>query len=78
MHPLSGHLLVKKTAGRIKEKAYWSGMGRAIEKWCKRCKVRITKRGPHSSRKSYMTQYLSGEPLQRVALDILGQLPVTS
>ena len=77
IHPLSGHMMVKKTIGRIKEKAYWSGVARDVERWCKQCKICITKKGSRSKGKAKLKQYLSGEPLQRVALDILGPLPIT-
>lgn len=76
-HPLSRHMTVKKTIGRIKEKAYCSGVARDVEKWCTKCKICITKRGSRNKGKSKLRQYLSGEPLQRVALDILGPLPLT-
>ncbi|PIK52716.1 Retrovirus-related Pol polyprotein from transposon [Apostichopus japonicus] len=76
-HRLSGHLMGRKTLGRIRDHFYWSGYRRAVEKWCKNCDTCASRKGPMKRPKGKMKQYISGEPLQRCAMDIMGPLPVS-
>ena len=76
-HRLSGHLMARKTLSRIRDHYYWSGYRRAVERWCKQCDVCAARKNPTKRSNAKLKQYVTGEPLQRCALDIMGPLPVT-
>ncbi|KAK3885216.1 hypothetical protein Pcinc_010560 [Petrolisthes cinctipes] len=42
----SGHLGVKKTLSRLRQKFYWMGMRQDVEEWCQACNVCCAKKGP--------------------------------
>ena len=77
-HPLAGHFMTKKTLNRVRERFYWSGMGYNIGKWCRQCKQCSSRKGPKSRPKMTLKSYPSGEPLQRIAMDIMGPLPTSN
>ena len=76
--PTAGHLGITKTLARVKERFYWVGCHRDVENFCRSCDIcasrRGTKRKPHAA----MSQYDVGAPMERVAMDVLGPLPVTN
>ncbi|PIK46153.1 Retrovirus-related Pol polyprotein from transposon [Apostichopus japonicus] len=76
-HPLSGHFMARKTSTRVRKKFYWSGLSRDIDQWCKICPECQQRRGAKTKQKAKLRRYATGEPLQRVALDIMGPLPIT-
>ena len=73
----AGHLGVNKTIERVKERFYWLGCSRDAKDWCKRCGVCASRRGPRPALKAPMKTYNVGAPLERVALDVMGPLPVS-
>lgn len=76
-HPVSGHFMIRKTVSRIRQKYYWSGYRKDIERWCKQCDRCQSRKGPKPKRKGKLRKYNTGEPLQRIAIDIMGPLPTT-
>ena len=76
--PTSGHLGISKTTERVKQRFFWFGMTTDVEKWCKSCDVcdatRISNRKPKSKLKPYQVR----APLERVGIDVMGPLPVSS
>ncbi|XP_018362821.1 PREDICTED: uncharacterized protein LOC108761002 [Trachymyrmex cornetzi] len=48
------------------------------EEWCKTCKVCSARKGPPKKGKSPLQVYNVGAPFERVQMDVLGPLPVTS
>ena len=77
-HPLSGHFMTKKTLHRLREKFYWSGASRDVDRWCRSCEECGQRRGHKSKARGKLRLYRAGEPLQRMALDIMGPLPTTT
>ena len=61
----------------VREKFYWVGCSQAIENWCRHCHLCATRKGPHKRKIGPAQIYLSGAPMERVAIDILGPLPET-
>ncbi|KAJ8948859.1 hypothetical protein NQ318_013512 [Aromia moschata] len=75
--PTGGHFGVTRTLARVRDRFYWINCRRDVEEWCKRCDLCSAKKGPKTRSRGKMVQYLSGAPFERVAVDILGPLPVT-
>ncbi|KAJ8946223.1 hypothetical protein NQ318_013034 [Aromia moschata] len=75
--PSGGHFGVTRTLARVRDRFYWVNCRRDVEEWCKRCDLCSAKKGPNTRSRGKMVQYLSGAPFERVAVDILGPLPVT-
>lgn len=73
-----GHLGIHKTVARTQNRFYWLGYKHDIEKWIRNCVVCNSRKQPPRKAKSKMKQYNVGAPLERVALDIIGPLPVSN
>lgn len=73
----AGHLGVNKTLSRIRERFYWPGVGSSVKDWCRKCEQCSARKSPSKSYKAPMKIYNVGAPMERVALDIMGPLPVT-
>ena len=73
----AGHLGVKKTYEKVSSRYYWQGMRRDVERWVETCDVCGSKRNPQRKTRAPMKMYLTGAPMERVAVDILGPFPVS-
>jgi transposase InsO family protein len=76
-HKTGGHLGIAKTYARIKQKFYWPGCKADIARWCQRCHQCALIKPSSEKRKVPLVQNLSGAPMERIAADIVGPLPVT-
>ena len=65
--PVGGPLGLSKTLGKVRD----------FEEWCCRCNLCASIKGPRVKQKSPLLLYNTGEPMERVAIDILGPLPET-
>ena len=74
----SGHLGVRKTLSRLRQRFYWLEMRKDVKEWCRVCNVCNAKKGPARKGKAPLQVYQVGAPMERVAVDILGPLPLTS
>ena len=74
----SGHLGVKKTLGRLRQRFYWVGLRSDVEEWCRACDTCSAKKGPGRRTRVPMQLYQVGAPMERVAVDIAGPLPLTA
>ena len=73
----SGHLGTKKTLGRLRQRFYWLGMRSDVKEWCRACAVCCAKKGPQRRGNAPLQLFVTGAPMERVAVDIAGPLPVT-
>ena len=73
----SGHLGRKKTTEKVKSWFYWVGWCADVRKFCETCPQCPKKKPSPRKPRTELKQYLTGEPLERVGLDILGPLPAT-
>ena len=74
---VAGHLGQAKTYLRIWERYFWVGFKEDVENWCRRCPVCVQKDKLSTSTRAPMKVYNVGAPMERVALDILGSLPLS-
>lgn len=75
---LAGHFGVLKTVGRLRESPYyWPRMKQSVEDWIRRCDVCCTTKPALKKEVASMGKLLTGAPLERVAVDVMGPLPVT-
>ncbi|BFZ17096.1 hypothetical protein BsWGS_20136 [Bradybaena similaris] len=77
--PLSAHLAAKKTIDRVKRHFFWPGMTKQIREYCKTCQIcqKMAKKG-HTTKAPLQPGFLTCTPFERVSIDLVGPLPVTS
>ena len=73
-----GHFGIKKTLQRLRQRFYWVGMRQDVTEWCKVCQVCCAKKGPQRRMKAPLQLHQMGAPMERIAVDITGPLPVTA
>ena len=73
-----GHFGAKKTLQRLRQRFYWVGMRSDVSEWCRTCKVCCAKKGPHAVQRAPLQLVLAGAPMERVAVDITGPLPLSA
>ena len=76
--PSGGHFGVNKTLDKIRRRFYWASCKQDVEDWCRTCKVCNARKGPSGKGKSPLQIFNVGSPFDRVQMDILGPLPISS
>lgn len=73
----SGHLGRDRTLASVKRHVYWPGMAEDVACWCRQCDA-CARRKPGPGRAKLPMRHVSvGMPPDRVAIDILGPLPMS-
>ena len=75
--PTAGHLGVGKVLEKVRRRFYWVGQRRDVQGWCDSCNLCGSTKSPPKHRHAPLQTQVSTSPMQRVAMDILGPLPVT-
>ena len=75
--PTGGHLGVEKMLSRLKQRYYWPGYSRSVKQWCATCGPCAARKLPTRHRRAPIQTVQAGEPMQTVAVDIVGPLPVS-
>ena len=75
--PSAGHLGVDKTLEKLKISFYWPNMRETVQEYCRSCDKCFARKPKKQTNKAPLGTYISGEPMERVAMDILGPLPIT-
>lgn len=73
----AGHLGIRKTLQRIRQKFYWPSIRRDVRAYVTGCEVCLKRKGPIQTKRAPMQTRQSGYPMERIAVDILGELPTT-
>jgi hypothetical protein len=73
----SGHLGIKKTLSKVRQSYYWPGMQNDVRNYISGCEQCAKRKGPQQTKKAPMQVTRSGYPMERIAVDILGELPET-
>jgi hypothetical protein len=69
---------VRRTTANIRTRFYWVKMKEDVMDLCRKCVSCAARKPPTKKRKAPLKKYQVGLPMERVALDILGPLPLTS
>ncbi|KRZ81840.1 Gypsy retrotransposon integrase-like protein 1 [Trichinella sp. T8] len=70
-----GHLGVKKTAEKVRTRYFWPGWYRDVKAWCDRCEACARRKTPPIVNRPPMESIVVGNPMEIVAVDILGPVP---
>ena len=73
----SGHLGIRKTLGRIRQRFYWPGLQNDVRAYVNGCEKCTKRKDPNMTKKAPLQAVRSGYPMERIAVDILGELPLT-
>lgn len=74
---LAGHLGREKTLQKIQSRFYWPGMSTDVRRWCLNCMFCQKRKPGPGIGKSPMRHVDVSAPLDAIAIDIMGPLPVT-
>ena len=73
----SGHLGIKKTYSKIQQRYYWPGCHNDVKVYVAGCEKCCKRKNPIPSKHAPMQVVRSGLPMERIAVDIAGEFPVT-
>jgi len=76
-HQTAGHLGVRKTYARVKQRFYWPGCKTDVGRWCQRCHQCALIKPGGEQRRAPLNPQLVGSPMERIAADLIGPLPLT-
>ena len=76
--PTASHFSTHKTYDKIRRRYFWPGMFRDIDHWCRTCVDCAMKKIPRGQRKAPLLPIPVEGAFDRIAMDILGPLPVTN
>ena len=72
------HVGESKMIHLVRERYYWPGWKESVKEWCRKCRTCSTRKMAPPSKRAPLQTLQAGYPLQIVAVDILGPLPVTA
>lgn len=72
-----GHLGIRRTLVKIRERFYWLHLREDVEEWCRKCTKCAAVKGPHTRSRGKLRLYNVGVPWERIAVDVAGPFPVT-
>ncbi|CAK1598437.1 unnamed protein product [Parnassius mnemosyne] len=72
-----GHLGVKRTLLKIRERFYWVHCRDDVEDWCRKCTSCAAVKGPQIRSRGAWKLYNVGAPWERIAIDVAGPFPET-
>ena len=75
--PTAGHLGINKTLHKVKSRFYWPTLKYDVEDWCKSCEKCAQRKPPIKKCRANMKIYQVGSPMERIATDLLGPLPLS-
>lgn len=75
--PSAGHLGAEKTLEKLKHSFYWPAIKKFVDNYCMTCDKCVARKLSITKHRAPLGQYLVGEPMERVALDITGPLPLS-
>ena len=74
---LGAHLGARKTTEKILQKHYWFNLRDDIKLWVKQCNICAQNKRPHNKPLAPLGDMRAGAPMDRLAIDILGPLPLS-
>ena len=76
-HPTAGHLGIRKTLSKIRQAYYWPGLQQDARHYVAGCEKCQTSKGPLKTPRAPLQKVGASRPMERIATDILGELPLT-
>jgi hypothetical protein len=76
--PISGHLAFARTYNKVYERFYWPTMREDVENYCKECESCGARKNPHVYGRAPLQQCTVSQPMEMMAMDVLGPLPISS
>ena len=73
----AGHLGTRKTLTVMQRRFYWPQMKKYVREWCKKCTRCAARKSPQRRAKAAMQRYQVGEPMERVAIEVMGPFPTS-
>ena len=73
----SGHLGIMKTVSKIRQGYFWPGLQNDVKSYVAGCDFCSRRKEPLKTKRAPMELERSGFPMERIAIDILGELPLT-
>ena len=71
-----GHFGFQKTIEKLKQRFHWIYLSKDVNEWCATCPT-CNKQKTHGRNRGALQPIYSGEPFERVAMNIIGPLPRT-
>lgn len=75
--PSAGHLGIDKTLDKVRQSFYWPAMSDYVRGYIKSCDSCTARKLSKQKNRAPLGQYLVGEPMERISVDILGPLPLS-
>lgn len=76
-HKTAGHLGVRKTLSKIRQQYYWPGLQKDVRHYIRGCEICTKSKSSTKTKRAPMNTLGAGIPMERIALDIVGELPRT-
>uniref|UniRef100_A0A1B0GHP0 RNA-directed DNA polymerase n=2 Tax=Lutzomyia longipalpis TaxID=7200 RepID=A0A1B0GHP0_LUTLO len=76
--PAGGHLGIKRTLKRVRERFYWPFHTRDVRDFVATCQKCGEKKGPQRKTRGQLSPTAIGCPFERIAVDITGPFPITT
>ncbi|VDI15019.1 Hypothetical predicted protein [Mytilus galloprovincialis] len=73
----SAHLGIHKTLAKIRQSYYWPGLQNDVRTYINGCDKCAKRKSPQKSKRAPMALVEANGPMERIATDILGELPET-
>lgn len=75
--PTAGHLGWKSNLKRIQQDFYWPGVKTDLQNHCRKCDTCNARKPKSSAKRAPLGSRITGGPMEKVAMDVLGPLPTT-
>ena len=74
----AGHFAVMKTHEKLRmSRYYWLEMRKSVEKWINSCEICQWTKPEIRKEVAPLGKCMAGEPMERIAIDVMGPLPET-
>ena len=73
----AGHFGIRKTLSKVRLRYYWPGLQRDVRQYIAGCIPCTKRKSDNVTKCAPMKMVHSGYPMERIAVDILGELPIT-
>ena len=75
--PSAGHLGVDKTLDKVRQSFYWPAVSEDVRRYINSCDSCTARKLSRNKNRAPLGQFLVGEPMERVSIDIFGPLSLS-